>query len=104
MFAGGRDVVVVLAGQAQLGAVALVHDVPQLFGGQRLKANRSETQTSHHDGDVNQQPPCFPLQHIQILQHLLKQTATLQNQRQTKENSGQVIKMQRLNSFSQFIQ
>lgn len=35
---GGRDVVVVLAGESQLAAVTLVDDVPQLFGGQRLKS------------------------------------------------------------------
>lgn len=39
VLAGGGDVVVVFAGQAQLGAVTLVHDVPQLFGGQRLETN-----------------------------------------------------------------
>lgn len=37
MLGGGRDVVVVLAGETQLGAVALVDDVPELFGGQRLQ-------------------------------------------------------------------
>lgn len=44
MFSGGGDVVVVFAGEAQLSAVALVHDVPQLFGGQRLQ----KIQTFNH--------------------------------------------------------
>lgn len=38
---GGRDVVVVLAGETQLGAVALVDDVPELFGGQRLQSKHA---------------------------------------------------------------
>lgn len=40
---GGRDVVVVLAGESQLSAVTLVDDVPQLFGGQRLKNKHTHT-------------------------------------------------------------
>lgn len=36
MLGGGGHVVVVFAGEAQFSAVTLVHDVPELFGGQGL--------------------------------------------------------------------
>lgn len=43
MLGGGGDIVVVFTGEAQFSAVTLVHDVPELFGGQRLK-NKHKTQ------------------------------------------------------------
>jgi len=37
---GGGDIIVIFTGEAQFCAVTLVHDVPQLFGGQGLKTDR----------------------------------------------------------------
>lgn len=48
MFGGGGDVVVVFTREAQFGAVTLVYDVPQLFGGQRLVQQCVLPQTENH--------------------------------------------------------
>lgn len=45
---GWRDVVVVLAGESQFGAVTLVDDVPQLFGRQRLKKTKQTKKKPPH--------------------------------------------------------
>lgn len=42
MLGGGGDVVVVLTGEAQFGAVTLVHNVPELFGGERLEDEKKQ--------------------------------------------------------------
>lgn len=59
MFGSGGDVVVIFTSEAQFSAVTLVHNVPQLFGGQRLVHQCVLPQTeNHHEAAIPRSERC----------------------------------------------
>lgn len=67
MFSSGGDVVVIFAREAQLGAVTLVHDVPQLFGGQRLPKQAQNSYFLIYGPSNSHVAACFTQQLFDLL-------------------------------------